>query len=133
MSKFIRNLVFYLLIVIVGVWIYDYYNASSTPKNEMSYSNFMKEVQQDEVKNVTIVDNSVIRGKLKNGAEFTTIAPRDEKLVDTLRARDVEIKAELPPQPSMLSNLLTSILPMVVIVILWFFMMNNARAAAAGS
>ena len=47
MSKFIRNLVFYLLIVIVGVWIYDYYNASSTPKNEMSYSNFVKEVQQD--------------------------------------------------------------------------------------
>ena len=45
MSKFIRNLVFYLLIVIVGVWIYDYYNASSTPKNEMSYSNFVKEVQ----------------------------------------------------------------------------------------
>lgn len=84
MSKFIRNLVFYLLIVIVGVWIYDYYNASSTPKNEMSYSNFVKEVQQDEVKSVTIVDNSVIKGKLKNGAEFTTIAPRDEKLVDTL-------------------------------------------------
>ena len=65
MSKFIRNLVFYLLIVIVGVWIYDYYNASSTPKNEMSYSNFVKEVQQDEVKSVTIVDNSVIKGKLK--------------------------------------------------------------------
>ena len=75
MSKFIRNLVFYLLIVIVGVWIYDYYNASSTPKNEMSYSNFIKEVQQDEVKSVTIVDNSVIKGKLKNGADFTTIAP----------------------------------------------------------
>lgn len=131
MSKFIRNLVFYLLIVIVGVWIYDYYNASSTPKNEMSYSNFMKEVQQDEVKSVTIVDNSVIRGKLKNGAEFTAIAPRDEKLVDTLRARDVEIKAELPPQPSMLSNLLTSILPMVVIVILWFFMMNNAQGGGS--
>lgn len=131
MSKFIRNLVFYLLIVIVGVWIYDYYNASSTPKNEMSYSNFVKEVQQDEVKSVTIVDNSVIKGKLKNGAEFTTIAPRDEKLVDTLRARDVEIRAELPPQPSMLSNILTSLLPMVVIVILWFFMMNNAQGGGS--
>lgn len=43
-SKLIRNLVFYLLIVIMGVWIYDYYNVSTTPKNEMSYSNFMNEV-----------------------------------------------------------------------------------------
>lgn len=131
MSKFIRNLVFYLLVVILGVWIYDYYNASNVPKNEMSYSNFMKEVQQDDVKSVTIVDNSVIKGKLKSGAEFTTIAPRDDKMVDTLRARDVEIRAELPPQPSMLSSLLTSLLPMVVIVILWFFMMNNAQGGGS--
>lgn len=52
-------------------------------------------------------------------------------MVDTLRGKDVEIKAELPPQPSMLSNLLTSLLPMVVIVILWFFMMNNAQGGGS--
>lgn len=131
MSKLIRNLIFYLLIVILGVWIYDYYNASNTPKNEMSYSNFMKEVQQDDVKSVTIIDNAEIHGTLKNGSQFTTIAPRDAKMVDTLRERDVEIKAQLPPQPSMLSNLLTSLLPMVVIVILWFFMMNNAQGGGS--
>ncbi len=131
MSKLIRNLVFYLLIVILGVWIYDYYNVSSTPKNEMSYSNFMKEVQQGTVKSVTIIDNAEIHGTLQNGSQFTTIAPRDEKMVDTLRGKDVEIKAELPPQPSMLSNLLTSLLPMVVIVILWFFMMNNAQGGGS--
>lgn len=130
-SKLIRNLVFYLLIVILGVWIYDYYNVSSTPKNEMSYSNFMKEVQQGTVKSVTIIDNAEIHGTLQNGSQFTTIAPRDEKMVDTLRGKDVEIKAELPPQPSMLSNLLTSLLPMVVIVILWFFMMNNAQGGGS--
>ena len=50
MSKFIRNLVFYLLIVNEMVWIYDFYNDSSTHKNEMSYNNIVKEVQQDEVK-----------------------------------------------------------------------------------
>ena len=131
MSKFFRNLIFYLLIVIIGVWIYDYYNVSNTPKNEMSYTNFMKEVQQDDVKSVTIVDNAIIRGKLKNGADFTTIAPRDPKMMDSLRAKDVEIKAELPPQPSMLSNVLSSLLPMVVIVILWFFMMNNAQGGGS--
>lgn len=131
MSKLIRNLVFYLLIVIMGVWIYDYYNVSTTPKNEMSYSNFMKEVQQGTVKSVTIIDNAEIHGTLQNGNQFTTIAPRDEKMVDTLRGKDVEIKAELPPQPSMLSNLLTSLLPMVVIVILWFFMMNNAQGGGS--
>lgn len=97
----------------------------------MSYSNFMKEVQQDDVQSVTIVDNSVIKGRLKNGSEFTTVAPRDDKMVDTLRSRDVEIKAELPPQPSFWSSILTSVLPMIVIVVLWFFMMNNAQGGGS--
>lgn len=127
MTRFFRNIFFYLLVFILGLWIYDYYNASNAPKNDMSYSNFMKEVQQDDVQSVTIVDNSVIKGRLKNGSEFTTVAPRDDKMVDTLRSRDVEIKAELPPQPSFWSSILTSVLPMIVIVVLWFFMMNNAQ------
>ena len=91
----------------------------------------MKEVQQDDVQSVTIVDNSVIKGRLKNGSEFTTVAPRDDKMVDTLRSRDVEIKAELPPQPSFWSSILTSVLPMIVIVVLWFFMMNNAQGGGS--
>ena len=131
MTRFFRNIIFYLLVFILGLWIYDYYNASNAPKNDMSYSNFMKEVQQDDVQSVTIVDNSVIKGKLKNGSEFTTVAPRDDKMVDTLRSRDVEIKAELPPQPSFWSSILTSVLPMIVIVVLWFFMMNNAQGGGS--
>ena len=131
MTKFFRNLLFYLLILILGLWIFEYYNSPSTPKNEMSYTNFMKEVQQDDVSSVTIVDNTTIKGKLKNGAEFTTIAPRDDKMVETLRAKDVEIKAELPPQPSLLSNILTSILPMIIVIVLWFFMMNNAQGGGS--
>ena len=52
-------------------------------------------------------------------------------MVDTLRSRDVEIKAELPPQPSFWSSILTSVLPMIVIVVLWFFMMNNAQGGGS--
>lgn len=42
----------------------DYYSASTVSKTDITYSAFMKHVQQDEVKQVTIVDN-VISGKLK--------------------------------------------------------------------
>jgi cell division protease FtsH len=130
-TKFFRNLLFYLLILILGLWIFEYYNSPSTPKNEMSYSTFMREVEDDDVTTVTIIDNTTIRGKLKNGTEFTTIAPRDDKMVETLRNKNVEINAQLPPQPSLLSNILTSILPMIIIVVLWFFMMNNAQGGGS--
>ena len=127
MSKFFRNVAFYLLIIVIAIWVIDYYSASNTPKTDISYSNFMKQVQQDDVKSVTIIDNNVIKGKLKSGADFSTIAPRDDKMVDTLRSRDVEIKAELPPQPPWWTTLLSSVLPMLLIVGLWFLLMNNAQ------
>ena len=127
MSKFFRNVAFYLLIIVIAIWVIDYYTASNVTKTDISYSNFMKQVQQDDVKSVTIIDNNVIKGKLKSGADFSTIAPRDAKLIETLRSRDVEIKAELPPQPPWWTTLLSSVLPMLLIVGLWFLLMNNAQ------
>jgi cell division protease FtsH len=126
-SKFFRNVAFYLLIIVIAIWVIDYYSASNTPKTDISYSNFMKQVQQDDVKSVTIIDNNVIKGNLKSGPDFSTIAPRDAKMIETLRSRDVEIKAELPPQPPWWTTLLSSVLPMLLIVGLWFFLMNNAQ------
>ena len=126
MSKFFRNVSFYLLIVVVAIWVIDYYSATTVTKTDITYTNFMKQVQQDDVKSVTIVDN-VITGKLKSGADFSTIAPNDPKLIDTLRARDVEIRAQLPPQPPWWSTLLSSLLPMLLIVGLWFLLMNQSQ------
>ena len=93
---------------------------------DSTYSAFMKHVQQDEVKQVTIVDN-VISGKLKDGKDFSTVAPSDDSLIPTLRARDIEIKAELPPQPPWWTTILSSLLPMLLIVGIWFMLMQQSQ------
>lgn len=125
MIRFVKNVLFYLLIAAVAIGIFDSYTGANAAKSEVNYTQFMQYVQQDEVKNVTIMDNS-ISGKLKNGNEFTTVAPKDDSLIPTLRARDVEIKAELPPQTPWWTTLLTTLLPLIVIVGLWFMMMNQS-------
>ena len=104
----------------------DYYSASTVSKTDITYSAFMKHVQQDEVKQVTIVDN-VISGKLKDGKDFSTVAPSDDSLIPTLRARDIEIKAELPPQPPWWTTILSSLLPMLLIVGIWFMLMQQSQ------
>ncbi|WP_288752854.1 ATP-dependent zinc metalloprotease FtsH, partial [uncultured Phascolarctobacterium sp.] len=103
-----------------------YYSASTVSKTDITYSAFMKHVQQDEVKQVTIVDN-VISGKLKDGKDFSTVAPSDDSLIPTLRARDIEIKAELPPQPPWWTTILSSLLPMLLIVGIWFMLMQQSQ------
>lgn len=126
MNRFFKNVTFYLLIIIVAIWMIDYYSASTVSKTDITYSAFMKHVQQDEVKQVTIVDN-VISGKLKDGKDFSTVAPSDDSLIPTLRARDIEIKGELPPQPPWWTTILSSLLPMLLIVGIWFMLMQQSQ------
>lgn len=127
MNKFFKNVLFYLLIIMVIIWMFDLYGEKDSKPADISYTSFMQHVQQDEIKQVTIVDN-VISGKLKDGKDFSTVAPNDSKLVEKLEAKKVDIKAELPPQPPWWMSILSSILPMLIIVGLWFMLMNQGGA-----
>ena len=127
MNKFFKNVLFYLLIIIVMIWMFDFYGEKNAKPSEISYSSFLQHVQQDEIKQVTIVDN-VISGKLKDGKDFSTVAPNDSKLVEKLESKKVDIKAELPPQPPWWMSILSSLLPMLIIVGLWFMFMNQGGA-----
>jgi len=65
--------------------------------SETNYSSFLLSLDQGDVESVTILDQSVIQGKLKgkNGAEVdfkTTIPYPDPNLLDRLRGKDVKIK-----------------------------------------
>ena len=127
MNKFFKNVLFYLLIIMVIIGLFDFYGEKNAKPADISYTSFMQHVQQDEIKQVTIVDN-VISGKLKDGKDFSTVAPNDGKLVEKLEAKNVDIKAELPPQPPWWMSILSSILPMLIIVGLWFMLMNQGGA-----
>lgn len=126
MNKFFRNVSFYLLIIIIAISIIDYYSSKTTTKQELSYTQFLHSVEEQKVERVTIVENS-IRGKLKDGQEFTTIAPNDPTLINTLRDKNVDIKAEQPPQPPWWTTIFSSILPMLLLIGVWFFIMQQTQ------
>ncbi|MDO4177705.1 MAG: ATP-dependent zinc metalloprotease FtsH [Phascolarctobacterium sp.] len=124
MSKFFKNVLFYLVGITALIYMFNHYSGDTVKSQDISYTTFMEHVQNDEVKQVKIVDN-IISGKLSNGKEFSTIAPNDAKLVEKLEAKKIDIKAELPPQPPWWMSILTAILPMLIIVGLWFMFMNQ--------
>lgn len=126
LNKFFRNVSFYLLIIIIAISIIDYYSSRTTPKQEISYTQFLKQVEDQKVERVTIVDNT-IRGKLKDGQEFATIAPNDPTLINQLRDKGVDIKAEQPPQPPWWTTIFSSILPMLLLIGVWFFIMQQTQ------
>jgi len=126
LNKFFRNVSFYLLIIIIAISIIDYYSSRTTTKTEISYTQFLKSVEEQKGERVTIVDNT-IRGKLRDGTEFTTVTPNDPTLIAALREKNVDIKAEQPPQPPWWTTIFSSVLPMLLLIGVWFFIMQQTQ------
>jgi cell division protease FtsH len=126
LSKFVRNVSLYLLIIIVAVSVIDAVTTTKTDKAEITYTSFLSQVDQKKVDSVALTQNS-IAGKLKDGTVFTSYAPNDPTLIPTLRAANVNIQAKPPEQPSWWMNLLTSVLPILILIGVWFFIMQQTQ------
>jgi cell division protease FtsH len=130
LNKFFRNVSFYLLIIIIAISIIDYYSSRTTTTQEISYTQLLKSIEEQNVERVTIVDNT-IKGSLKDGKEFTTVVPDDPTLIATLREKNIDIKAEQPPQPPWWTTIFSSILPILLLIGVWFFIMQQTQGGGS--
>src|SRR3546814_635087 len=94
----------------------------------MAYSEFIDEVEQGQVSDVTIQGNN-INGHLADGRAFTTYAPNDPGLVNRLEGRGVNISAA-PEEESVhpLVSILISWFPMLLLIGVWIFFMRQMRS-----
>jgi len=116
-----------LLIIIVAVSIIDAFTTNKTDKSEITYTNFMSQIQQKKVEAVTITNDHAITGKLKDGTVFTTYAPTDTALMPALRDAEVNVLAKPQEQPSWWMNMLSSVLPILILIGVWFFIMQQTQ------
>ncbi|HBT79380.1 MAG TPA: cell division protein FtsH, partial [Selenomonas sp.] len=130
MNKFLRNVGFYLLIILVAISLIDYFSTKNTTKNEIEYSNFLQQVDEGQVSRVVIIQNN-IRGTLQDGTEFTTVTPdapnNDPGLYQRLTNKNVEIAAENPPEPPWWSTMFSTIVPIVLLIGVWYFIMQQTQ------
>ena len=130
MNKFLRNVGFYLLIILVAISFIDYFSTKNTNQQETGYSDFLAQLDNGEVAKVTIVQNT-IHGTLSDGTEFMTITPdypnNDPGLYDRLVAHKVEISAANPPEPPWWSTMFSTIIPIVLLIGVWFFIMQQTQ------
>lgn len=127
MNKFLKNVALYVLLIVIAVSIFNTFVHPQEKHSEITYSDFISQVDKKNVSSVTMVDQS-ISGKLKDGTEFATYAPaHDTTLLPKLTDNNVTITAKPPEQPSWWMSLLSSLLPIVILVIVWFWIMNQTQ------
>ena len=130
MNNFGKNLALWVIIGLLLVALFNLFQqpSSRSAQDGIPFSEFLAEVQNGQVREVTIQGNS-INGVYGDGRAFKTYAPDDANLVDRLNKRGVVIKV-LPHEegtPS-LFQILISWFPMLLLVGVWIFFMRQMQS-----
>lgn len=124
----VKNLFLWLIIAIVLVSVFSNFGPRHATAEKLSYSQFLKEVDQGMVNSVTIEDSKVIKGTTKNNHRFVTYMPmQDDALLGELLKSKVEVTGQEKQQESFLLHLFINWFPMLLLIGVWVFFMRQMQ------
>ena len=131
MNNFTKNLALWVIIGLLLIALFNLFQnpSSRSPQSNLSYSEFLSEVDAGRINDVTI-QGKTINGHYADGRSFSTyVPPEDPNLVASLRERGVSITAA-PIDDSMpsLLGVLVSWFPMLLLIGVWIFFMRQMQS-----
>ena len=132
MNDLVKNLLVWLVLAAILMSVFN----SFTPKeveNEIIYSDFVTEVQNERVSTVAI-NGLIIEGTRLDGSSFKTVRPniQDPGLMDDLLNHNVKVVGKEPETPSLLSQLLVAAFPILLILAIFVFFMRQMQGGGGG-
>lgn len=135
MNSNYRSLLIWGVIALILIVSFSLFNGDSQRSGggEVSYSEFLRKVENNELKSVTI-QGQKLTGQTIEHRVVSTYAPRDPGLIEKLENRNVNVKA-IPESSgnSIFLNLLFSLLPVFIIVGAWVFFMRQMQNGSRGA
>jgi cell division protease FtsH len=128
-----RNGVFWLGIILLVLTVYSVAKKKSDVTNELSYSEFIQEVDKHNVKIVQL-EGQTIRGEYRKGSgefeQFHVTRPEDDTLIPNLIKNGVDIKVVEPADQSSYLLFLMNALPMVLLLVIGFTVWRQMQMGA---
>ena len=132
MNDMAKNLLLWLIIAAVLLTVFNNFNMQPA-KEQLNYSDFIKEVRDDRISQVSIDGQSIV-GVRQDRSTFETVRPHleDPKLIDDLIDHRVEVKGVKPEQQSLWTQLLVASFPILIIIVVFMFFMRQMQGGAGG-
>ena len=131
MSPNVRNFALWVIIFLLVLALVTLFQSpgSRNPAQEMSYSQFLSEVEGGRVSSV-MISGPEISGSLSDGRLFQSYSPNDPGLVQKLTEKGVNFSAK-PLTDSMpwYLALLINWLPLIIVMAAWFFLSRQMQGA----
>ena len=137
MKKILINLAIAVLVIAIGITVFNRVNQPPELFKPLAYSEFIEKVRDGNIEQVEIIaDRLIVR--TEDRTFYETFNPNDPHLIDDLLNAEVKIKSTPPEQPSFFMQMFISWFPMILLIALWIFFMrrmqqNNANNNAGGN
>jgi cell division protease FtsH len=127
--NFSKNAALWIVIILLLFALFNLFQGTTTrgPHKEVSYSEFVTDVENDKVREVTIQGNN-ISGEYRDGRQFTTYKPDDPDLVSRLEKSNVDIMAKPEESTNPILGVLISWFPMLLLIGVWIFFMRQMQS-----
>jgi len=123
----LRSLLFWMVLVVVGVSIWSFSNRFQTGETDETFSRFVERVEAGEIESVTIAGNEITGVDRSNNLFKTFVPPQYEGLANLLLERGVNITAKAAAG-SPWTTLLYSWAPVLLIIGFWIFFMRQMQS-----
>ncbi len=134
MKNFSKNIFVWIIISLILLGLFNVFKNSQTDYSSVTYtySTLLDKAENGEIKSVEIQGNNIY-GQTVDGINFSTYAPRDPNLIQTLNANKVAINAK-PEQSGMhpLLSIFVSWFPMLLLIGVWIFFMRQMQSGKGG-
>lgn len=133
MNDMVKNLFLWLIIAIVLVSVFSNFGPQHAGTEKITYSQFLKEIDQGSVASVSVEDERIIRGVSKNNRPFVTYQPMPDKaLLGELLKNNVDVSGQEKQQESFLLHLFINWFPMLLLIGVWVFFMRQMQGGGGG-
>ncbi len=140
MKKIFRGVPFYVIMIVLVVAILRFVNAPTSTVTDLNFSEFYQKLEDEQIKEINIIDFSVTGVYLDNGEEkkFSTYIPyaiRSEELsnivMEQSKAGKLTVIASKQPQQSWLINLVPTIFMVGGLAVVWYLMMQQSQGGGS--
>ena len=134
MNDLAKNLLLWVVVAAVLMVVFQSFSPKLAASQDVVYSQFVQEVENDRIKKVDISSNErSITFERADGSTGTTTAPvRDKDLINDLIQHKVEIKQAPPDSGVSFWSLVLNFLPVLLIIGFWLFMMRQMQGGGGG-
>ena len=133
MNDLAKNLLLWVVILVVLMSVFQSFTSRSQQQPELAYSEFMSQVQQGNVAEV-VIEGQSIRGKMKSGSSFRAVSPEtsNSAMVGELLQNDVKFSGSLPRETPILLQLLFNAFPILLLIAVWVYFMRQMQGGGGG-